>query len=157
VLAKHTKQRAVLQALAQRGPAEIYSQGVRIEFRLGPASPVQKALQSLDSIMLRLSKRVEINDTDTHATCSTSVNLKLMERHYSQSVPAGIRLEGSAPYLEVSPLLRGTFWMGRLRLGLLFGLLPLLLICLSLHQLLGLALVLLLDLLSSGVTGPFLF
>ena len=108
--------------------------------------------------MLRLSKRVEINDTDTHATCSTSlVNLKLMGRHYSQSVPAGIRLEGSAPYLEVSPLLRGTFWMGRLRLGLLFGLLPLLLICLSLHQLLGLALVLLLDLLSSGFTGFFLF
>jgi hypothetical protein len=42
-------QRAVLQALAQRGPAEIYSQGVRSQFRLGPASTVQKALQSLDS------------------------------------------------------------------------------------------------------------
>jgi uncharacterized protein len=42
-------QRAVLQALAQRGPADIYSQGVRSEFRLGPASTVQKALQSLDS------------------------------------------------------------------------------------------------------------
>lgn len=43
------RQRAVLQALAQRGPAEIYSQGVRSEFRLGPASTVQKALHSLDS------------------------------------------------------------------------------------------------------------
>jgi uncharacterized protein len=42
-------QRAVLQALAQRGPADIHSQGVRSEFRLGPASTVQKALQSLDS------------------------------------------------------------------------------------------------------------
>lgn len=42
-------QRAVLQALAQRGTAEIYSQAVRSEFRLGPASTVQKAIQSLDS------------------------------------------------------------------------------------------------------------
>ena len=42
-------QRAVLQALAQRGPSEIYSQAVRSDFRLGPASTVQKALQSLDS------------------------------------------------------------------------------------------------------------
>ena len=42
-------QRAVLQALAQRGSAETYSQAVRSEFRLGPASTVQKALQSLDS------------------------------------------------------------------------------------------------------------
>jgi len=38
-----------LQALAHRGAAEIYSQTVREEFRLGPASSVQKALQSLDS------------------------------------------------------------------------------------------------------------
>ena len=59
--------------------------------------------------------------------------------------------------MEVSPLLRGTLWMGRLRLGLLFSLLPLLLPCLSMHKLLGLALVLLLDLLSSGFTGFFLF
>ncbi len=43
------RQRAALQAMAVRGPAEIYSQGVREEFRLGPASTVQKALQSLDS------------------------------------------------------------------------------------------------------------
>lgn len=42
-------QRAVLQALAQRGTSAIYSQAVRSEFRLGPASTVQKALQSLDS------------------------------------------------------------------------------------------------------------
>lgn len=42
-------QRAVLQALAQRGPAEIYAQAIRAEFRLGAASSVQKALQSLDS------------------------------------------------------------------------------------------------------------
>ena len=42
-------QRAVLQALAERGPAEIYSQGVRAEFRLGPASSVQKAVQALDA------------------------------------------------------------------------------------------------------------
>jgi len=42
-------QRAVLQALAQRGASAIYSQAVRSEFRLGPASTVQKALQSLDS------------------------------------------------------------------------------------------------------------
>ena len=43
------RQRATLQALAHRGPAEIYSQTVREEFRLGPASSVQKALQSLDA------------------------------------------------------------------------------------------------------------
>ena len=43
------RQRAALQALAHRGAAEIYSQTVREEFRLGPASSVQKALQSLDS------------------------------------------------------------------------------------------------------------
>jgi hypothetical protein len=42
------RQRATLQALATRGPGEIYSQAVREEFRLGPASTVQKALQSLD-------------------------------------------------------------------------------------------------------------
>ena len=42
-------QRAALQALAQRGPSKIYAQAVRSEFRLGPASTVQKALQSLDS------------------------------------------------------------------------------------------------------------
>jgi hypothetical protein len=43
------RQRATLQALANGGSSEIYSQGVREEFRLGPASTVQKALQSLDS------------------------------------------------------------------------------------------------------------
>jgi uncharacterized protein len=43
------RQRAALQALAHRGAAEIYSQAVREEFRLGPASSVQKALQSLDA------------------------------------------------------------------------------------------------------------
>lgn len=43
------RQRAALQAIAYRGASEIYSQAVRDEFRLGPASTVQKALQSLDS------------------------------------------------------------------------------------------------------------
>jgi len=43
------RQRAALQALAYRGASEIYAQSVRDEFRLGPASTVQKALQSLDS------------------------------------------------------------------------------------------------------------
>jgi hypothetical protein len=43
------RQRAALQAIAYRGASEIYSQGVREEFRLGPASSVQRALQSLDS------------------------------------------------------------------------------------------------------------
>ncbi len=43
------RQRAALQALASRGPSEIYAQHVRDQFRLGPASTVQKALQSLDS------------------------------------------------------------------------------------------------------------
>jgi hypothetical protein len=43
------RQRAALQAIAYRGASEIYSQGVREDFRLGPASSVQKALQSLDS------------------------------------------------------------------------------------------------------------
>jgi uncharacterized protein len=43
------RQRATLQALAHRGPSEIYAQAVREEFRLGPASTVQKALQSLDA------------------------------------------------------------------------------------------------------------
>lgn len=43
------RQRAALQAIAYRGASEIYSKGVREEFRLGPASSVQKALHSLDS------------------------------------------------------------------------------------------------------------
>jgi len=43
------RQRAALQALAARGHAEIYSQTLREEFRLGPASTVQKAFQSLDA------------------------------------------------------------------------------------------------------------
>jgi hypothetical protein len=43
------RQRAALQALAARGPEEIYSQTLREEFRLGPASTVQKAFQSLDA------------------------------------------------------------------------------------------------------------
>ena len=43
------RQRAALQALAYRGTSAIYSQNVREEFRLGPASTVQKALHSLDS------------------------------------------------------------------------------------------------------------
>jgi hypothetical protein len=43
------RQRAALQALAHRGASNIYSQQVREEFRLGPASTVQKALHSLDS------------------------------------------------------------------------------------------------------------
>ncbi|HZD30172.1 MAG TPA: hypothetical protein VE779_00785, partial [Candidatus Angelobacter sp.] len=43
------RQRAALQALAARGPAELYSQTLREEFRLGPASTVQKAFQSLDA------------------------------------------------------------------------------------------------------------
>ena len=43
------RQRATLQALAHRGPSEIYAQAVREEFRLGPASSVQRALQSLDA------------------------------------------------------------------------------------------------------------
>ncbi|MGB9029742.1 MAG: hypothetical protein WCC27_06450 [Acidobacteriaceae bacterium] len=42
-------QRAALQAVARRGASEIYSQAVRSEFRLGAASTVQRALQSLDS------------------------------------------------------------------------------------------------------------
>jgi hypothetical protein len=43
------RQRATLQAVAYRGATEVYSQTVREEFRLGAASIVQKALQSLDS------------------------------------------------------------------------------------------------------------
>lgn len=43
-----SSQRAVLQALAARGAAEIYSHAVRQEYRLRPASSVQRALQSLD-------------------------------------------------------------------------------------------------------------
>jgi hypothetical protein len=43
------RQRATLQAVAYRGATEIYSQTVGEEFRLGAASTVQKALQSLDS------------------------------------------------------------------------------------------------------------
>jgi hypothetical protein len=42
-------QKAALQAVAERGASDIYAQAVRSEFRLGPASTVQKALQSLDS------------------------------------------------------------------------------------------------------------
>jgi len=42
-----TLQRSLLQALAQRGCKELFSQAVRDQFRLGPASSVQKALQLL--------------------------------------------------------------------------------------------------------------
>jgi uncharacterized protein len=42
-------QKSVLQAIAARGAPEIYAQAVRSDFRLGPASTVQKALQSLDA------------------------------------------------------------------------------------------------------------
>ncbi len=41
------RQRTVLQALAQRGSEELLSQGVRLRFGMGPASSVQKAVQSL--------------------------------------------------------------------------------------------------------------
>jgi hypothetical protein len=43
------RQRAVLQALSVHGPADLHSQAGREQYRLGPASTVQKALQSLDS------------------------------------------------------------------------------------------------------------
>jgi hypothetical protein len=43
-----SSQRGVLQALAARGATEIYSPAVRQAYRLGPASSVQRALQSLD-------------------------------------------------------------------------------------------------------------
>ena len=43
------RQRAALQALAARGSADLYSQTLREEFRLGPASTVQKSFQSLDA------------------------------------------------------------------------------------------------------------
>jgi hypothetical protein len=42
-------QRAALQALAQRGSSQIYSQAVRSDYRLGPASTVQRALESLNA------------------------------------------------------------------------------------------------------------
>jgi uncharacterized protein len=41
------RQRAALQAMAERGPEELLSQTVREKYRLGPASSVQRALQSL--------------------------------------------------------------------------------------------------------------
>jgi hypothetical protein len=44
-----SRQRAVLQALSQRGPSDLLSQAGREHYRLGAASTVQKALQSLDS------------------------------------------------------------------------------------------------------------
>ena len=44
-----SKQRAVLQVLSLRGPADLLSQAYREQYRLGAASSVQKALQSLDS------------------------------------------------------------------------------------------------------------
>ncbi len=43
------RQRPALQAFAFRGVTNIYSQEVRESFRLGPASSVQKTVQSLDS------------------------------------------------------------------------------------------------------------
>jgi len=44
-----SRQRAVLQALSQQGPADLHSQAGREQYRLGPASTVQKALQALGS------------------------------------------------------------------------------------------------------------
>ena len=43
------RDRPTMQAIANQGAAEIYSQAVREEFRLGAASTVQKALQSPDA------------------------------------------------------------------------------------------------------------
>ncbi|MGH9453380.1 MAG: AAA family ATPase [Terriglobia bacterium] len=43
------RQRAALQALAERGSAALYSEAVRREHSLGPASTVQKALRALDA------------------------------------------------------------------------------------------------------------
>ena len=43
------RQRAALQALAARGATDLYSQTLREEFRLGPASTLQKSFQSLDA------------------------------------------------------------------------------------------------------------
>lgn len=43
------RQRAALQALAARGSADLYSQTLREEFRLGPASTLQKSFHSLDA------------------------------------------------------------------------------------------------------------
>lgn len=43
------RQRAVLQALAARGAAQLYSEPVRQEHHLGAASTVQRALESLES------------------------------------------------------------------------------------------------------------
>jgi hypothetical protein len=44
-----SRQRAVLQAVSQRGSSDLFSQAGREQYRLGAASTVQKALQSLDS------------------------------------------------------------------------------------------------------------
>src|SRR6202034_4229833 len=41
-------QRVALQAVAERGVVDIFSEAVRTEFGLGPASSVQRALESLD-------------------------------------------------------------------------------------------------------------
>jgi hypothetical protein len=43
------RQRAVLQALALRGKQTLYSESVRNDYRLGPASTVRTALASLDA------------------------------------------------------------------------------------------------------------
>lgn len=43
------RQRSTCRALAESGPKEIFSQSVRIKYRLGPASSVQKAIESLDA------------------------------------------------------------------------------------------------------------
>jgi hypothetical protein len=42
-------QRVALQAVAERGAVNIFSEAVRTEFGLGPASSVQRALESLDT------------------------------------------------------------------------------------------------------------
>ena len=42
-------QRAVLHALAERGSSQIYAEAVRLEYRLGPASTVQRAMEALHS------------------------------------------------------------------------------------------------------------
>jgi uncharacterized protein len=44
-----SRQRAVLQALAERGAEALYSEAARRQHNLGPASSVQKALQALDA------------------------------------------------------------------------------------------------------------
>ena len=80
-------QRGTLQALAERGHAEIYSQAIRNEYRLGPASTVQKALQALDQETSWTVTRIDTSSSTRYFPAGSG-------RRLYRLTPIGVTPEG---------------------------------------------------------------